>query len=489
MAALANADLERLAQLASVMDNSKTRLAVLCRVVSAACPEQAETVEFISEVHAEDGQQATSAMRDVAAAAMFDIIRRHDRSGRALAFPLRDCVALPSARANEMMQCTSASYGRRKHVPCGVTAMDFIGRSVLGIVVQALASTRAWAAEQGLLRRAEHGSPIGDGLVLAGGCVHNALQPAAQQLSVAQADADVFLVGAVSAAAGARMAAHFLEGLAHRVEVVQGSMLVTERSVGALYMIPPGFADAGRGLRVQVCLRPYFSTFHVLNSFDLCACKVAALPSGAIVAHPRFVYGCARGRVQMVLPCLCMLGDQVGAGDTTHGAHHKCTGQQHACDSAPSREPVRDAKSVAGATAPGCSKVPRNVLLSICYSRSGQWYVRWSTVLLVCWLCSDPVALMWLVMLLTPLLLLLLLVHLKGLLLQRFVLISPFRQNLLHGQHTLEQHARQMVILTCRGQPLDKPRRDADGVALSTHLATYPVGEFQAQAHQWHTRQ
>ncbi|EFJ39966.1 hypothetical protein VOLCADRAFT_100294 [Volvox carteri f. nagariensis] len=301
--ALANADLERLVQLASVIDNCTMPLAVFSHVVSAACPEQAETVEFISEVHAEDGQQARSAMRDVAAAAMFDIIRRHDHSGWALAFPLRDCVVLPSARANEMMHCTSASYGCRKHVPCGVTAMDFMGSSALGVVVQALASTRAWAAEQGLLRRAEHGSPTGDGLVLAGGCVHNALQPAAQRLSVVQADADVFVVGAVSAAAGARMAAHFLEGLAHRVEVVQGSMLVTECSVGALYMIPPGFADTGRGLRVQVCLRPYFSTFHVLNSFDLCACKVAALPSGAIVAHPRFVYGCARGRVQMVLPC------------------------------------------------------------------------------------------------------------------------------------------------------------------------------------------
>ncbi|EFJ41109.1 hypothetical protein VOLCADRAFT_98897 [Volvox carteri f. nagariensis] len=251
--AVANADLERLARLASVMDNCATSLAVLCKVVSAACPEEVKTVQYIRQVHAEDGQEARSAMRDVAAAAMFDIIRRHVPHGSALAFPLRECVALPSARANEILQGTPAAYSREKHVPCGITAMEFMRGSVLGIVVQA--------------------------------------------------DADVFVVGAVSAAAGAHMAAQFLEGLAHRVEVVQDSLLLTERTVSALYVIPPGCADAGRRLRVQVCLRPYFSTYHVLNSFDLCACKVAALPTGAIVAHPRFVYGCARGRVQLVLPC------------------------------------------------------------------------------------------------------------------------------------------------------------------------------------------
>ncbi|EFJ52720.1 hypothetical protein VOLCADRAFT_85990 [Volvox carteri f. nagariensis] len=85
-----------------------------------------------------------------------------------------------------------AVYGREKHVLCGVTVMDFVSRNILGIVVQALASTRAWAAEQGLLLRAEHGSPSGDGLVLAGGCIHNALQPVPQRLSGAQADADIF---------------------------------------------------------------------------------------------------------------------------------------------------------------------------------------------------------------------------------------------------------------------------------------------------------
>ncbi|EFJ41021.1 hypothetical protein VOLCADRAFT_107857 [Volvox carteri f. nagariensis] len=237
--AVANADLERLARLASVMDNCATSLAVLCKVVSAACPEEVKTVQYITQVHAEDGQEARSAMRDVAAAAMFDIIRRHVLHGSALAFPLRECVALPSARANEILQGTPAAYGREKHVPCSITAMEFMRGSVLGIVVQVLASTRAWAAEQGLLRRAEHGSPIGDGLVLAGGSIHNTLQPASQRMVVAQADTDVFVVGAVSAAAGACMAAQFFEGLAHRVEVVQDSLLLTERTVSAQYVIPP----------------------------------------------------------------------------------------------------------------------------------------------------------------------------------------------------------------------------------------------------------
>ncbi|EFJ53079.1 hypothetical protein VOLCADRAFT_85991 [Volvox carteri f. nagariensis] len=192
VAAVANTDLERLARLASIMDNCTTSLAVLSNVVSVACPEEVETVQYITHVHAEDGQQARSAMRDVAAAAIFDIIRRHVLHGWALAFPLRECVALPSARANEILQSTSAAYGREKHVLCGVTVMDFVSRNILGIVVQALASTRAWAAEQGLLLRAEHGSPSGDGLVLAGGCIHNALQPVPQRLSGAQADADIF---------------------------------------------------------------------------------------------------------------------------------------------------------------------------------------------------------------------------------------------------------------------------------------------------------
>ncbi|EFJ50691.1 hypothetical protein VOLCADRAFT_88475 [Volvox carteri f. nagariensis] len=175
-----------------------------CSNVSAACPHEVETVQYITQVHAEDGQQAKSALRDVAAY-VFDIIRLHVPHGWPLAFLLRECVAVPSARANEVLQSTSAAYGCEKHVPCGVTAMDFIGRSVLGIVVQALASTRTWAAEQGLLRRAEHGSPTGDGLVLAGGCIHNALQPSSQRLTVVQADADVFVVvmySTVSASSG-----------------------------------------------------------------------------------------------------------------------------------------------------------------------------------------------------------------------------------------------------------------------------------------------
>jgi hypothetical protein len=48
-----------------------------------------------------------------------------------------------------------------------------------------------------------------------------------------------------------------------------------------------GVVDGGLAIRVQVCLRPFWSVFDVLNSFDLCAVKVAALASGGIVAHPR----------------------------------------------------------------------------------------------------------------------------------------------------------------------------------------------------------
>ncbi|GIL78704.1 hypothetical protein Vretimale_398 [Volvox reticuliferus] len=191
------------------------------------------TTRYMAEEFRGNMDQAEDMLRYVIHMEMFDVLRELKEMEVTVPFPLRSTITLPSEVANEFLEHIqgSGSSGERERL-CGIDAAEFLQRTVLTVVREAIQCTNSCARLRGQLRAATPGVPAGDGFVLAGGSVANMLLPDNQRRPVTDADVDIFCCGSALASAMAQNIAGLLQTLGRLMAVADGDdVVITEQSV------------------------------------------------------------------------------------------------------------------------------------------------------------------------------------------------------------------------------------------------------------------